>query len=44
VRGVLPLVMAVIGVAGLFYLLGSRTLLRHHRLALLDLDHFKLIK
>ena len=36
VRGVLLLVMglAVIGVAGLFYLLGGRTLLRHHRLAL----------
>jgi len=36
VRHVLLLVMAlaVIGVAGLFYLLGGRTLLRHHRLAL----------
>ena len=36
VRSVLLLVMAlaVIGVAGLFYLLGGRTLLRHHRLAL----------
>lgn len=36
VRRVLLLVMAlaVIGVAGLFYLLGGRTLLRHHRLAL----------
>jgi diguanylate cyclase (GGDEF)-like protein len=36
VRGVLLLVMglAVIGVACLFYLLGGRTLLRHHRLAL----------
>jgi len=36
VRQVLLLVMAlaVIGVAGLFYLLGGRTLLRHHRLAL----------
>lgn len=36
VRHVLLLVMALalIGVAGLFYLLGGRTLLRHHRLAL----------
>jgi diguanylate cyclase (GGDEF)-like protein len=36
VRHVLLLVMAlaVIGVAALFYLLGGRTLLRHHRLAL----------
>ena len=36
VRQVLLLVMglAVIAVAGLFYLLGGRTLLRHHRLAL----------
>ncbi len=36
VRHVLLLVMAlaVVGVAGLFYLLGGRTLLRHHRLAL----------
>lgn len=36
VRQVLLLVMglAVFGVAGLFYLLGGRTLLRHHRLAL----------
>lgn len=36
VRGVLLLVMgsAVVGVACLFYLLGGRTLLRHHRLAL----------
>jgi diguanylate cyclase (GGDEF)-like protein len=36
VRHVLLLVMAlaVVAVAGLFYLLGGRTLLRHHRLAL----------
>jgi diguanylate cyclase (GGDEF)-like protein len=36
VRHVLLLVMALalIGVAGLFYLLGGRTLLQHHRLAL----------
>jgi diguanylate cyclase (GGDEF)-like protein len=36
VRHVLLLVMALaaIGVAGLFYLFGGRTLLRHHRLAL----------
>jgi diguanylate cyclase (GGDEF)-like protein len=36
VRHVLLLVMAlaVVGVGGLFYLLGGRTLLRHHRLAL----------
>jgi diguanylate cyclase (GGDEF)-like protein len=36
VRHILLLVMtlAVIGIAGLFYLFGGRTLLRHHRLAL----------
>ena len=30
----LVIVLALVGIAGLFYLLGGRTLLRHHRLAL----------